>query len=192
MNKKLISLILTISTFLLLVGCSKEEKKEISNAEIPKAEQTVQKGRILQQVLNKKYVHIVDDLNDTGSIYYFKDSEVVLLYGYHADIYKIKSKEFDDGITYNLTTTEFGEPGSIINCVLNITQNEDKTINMRWEFDDYDPFEDTNLEILTAKECVKSILLSNPSYEHDRDWNDVGLTDQLFNNVSHEISEGNL
>ena len=193
MYKKSISLILAIATLVLLVGCSKETKKEISNDEVPKAEETIQSGgRVkggekLEKNLNGKYIHIVEDQDDTGSIYYFRGNEIVLLFGYHADVYKIENKKLDDNITYNLSTKEFGNPDNTINSVLNLSQNEDKTINMKWEYEDGNSFENNNLKILTAKECVQSIISSYPSYEHDRNWDDFGLTSQLFDQVYNEI-----
>lgn len=58
--------------------------------------------KIISTNLNNSHIcviiHIIDDQSDTGSIYYFEDNEIVLLYGYHADIYKIENKNLDDNI----------------------------------------------------------------------------------------------
>ena len=195
MYKKLASLGLSIAAFMMLVGCSKEPQKveqppnsEVVQEEIVKEEVVVKKGEKLEKDLNGKYVHISDDLNDSGSIYYFRENELILLYGFHLETYNIENKILNDNITYDLSTIDFYEPDSILNYTLTISENNDKTINMNWVVPGGESFIDADLKLLTAKECVESVLSSNPSYIHDRDWEEFGLTYELFYQVSNEMS----
>ncbi len=190
MYKRLVSVILISVTVILAVGCSKEEAKL---EEIPNGEKVSQEVKGVEEILNGKYVHIVEDQNDTGSIYYFKDDEIALIYGYHIDIYEILERNSSDkSITYKLRTTEFGSSDNIINSTLNISKNEDDTINMKWEYEDGSVYEENNLKLMNARESVKSIISSYPTYRHDRSWDDFGLTSQLFDEVYKELSKKEL
>ena len=93
MYKKSITLILAIVALILLIGCSKQPQKETPKEEKTKVEKIVKKGDKLEENLNEKYIHIVENQNDTGTIYYFKNNEIILLYGYHADSYKIEDRK---------------------------------------------------------------------------------------------------
>lgn len=182
MYKKSIAIILVIAALILLVGCSKQPQKETPKEEKPKVEET----------LNGKYIHMIENQNDTGTIYYFKNNEIILLYGYHADSYKIEDRKSDDNLTYNLSSKEFGNPDNVINSFLNLSQNEDETLNMKWDCEDGNSFEKNNIKIMTAEECVQSIVSSYPSYKHDRNWEEFGLTEKLFNQAYGKVQEEEL
>lgn len=192
MYKKSITLILAIVALILLIGCSKQPQKETPKEEKTKVEKIVKKGDKLEENLNEKYIHIVENQNDTGTIYYFKNNEIILLYGYHADSYKIEDRKSDNNLIYNLSSKEFGNPNNTINSFLHLSQNEDETLNMMWNCENGNCFEKNNLKLLTAEECVQSIVSSYPSYKHDRNWEEFGLTQELFNQAYDEIQEEEL
>ena len=192
MYKKSITLILAIVALILLIGCSKQPQKETPKEEKTKVEKIVKKGDKLEENLNEKYIHIVEKQNDTGTIYYFKNNEIILLYGYHADSYKIEDRKSDNNLIYNLSSKEFGNPNNTINSFLHLSQNEDETLNMMWNCENGNCFEKNNLKLLTAEECVQSIVSSYPSYKHDRNWEEFGLTQELFNQAYDEIQEEEL
>lgn len=192
MYKKSITLILAIVALILLIGCSKQPQKETPKEEKTKVEKIVKKGDKLEENLNEKYIHIVENQNDTGTIYYFKNNEIILLYGYHADSYKIEDRKSDNNLIYNLSSKEFGNPNNTINSFLHLSQNEDETLNMMWNCENGNSFEKNNLKLLTAEECVQSIVSSYPSYKHDRNWEEFGLTQELFNQAYDEIQEDEL
>ncbi len=192
MYKKSITLILAIVALILLIGCSKQPQKETPKEEKTKVEKIVKKGDKLEENLNEKYIHIVENQNDTGTIYYFKNNEIILLYGYHADSYKIEDRKSDNNLIYNLSSKEFGNPNNTINSFLHLSQNEDETLNMMWNCENGNCFEKNNLKLLTAEECVQSIVSSYPSYKHDRNWEEFGLTQELFNQAYDEIQEDEL
>ena len=192
MYKKSIAIILAIAALILLVGCSKQPQKETPKEEKPKAEETIKKGDKLEETLNGKYIHMIENQNDTGTIYYFKNNEIILLYGYHADSYKIEDRKSDNNLIYNLSSKEFGNPNNTINSFLHLSQNEDETLNMMWNCENGNCFEKNNLKLLTAEECVQSIVSSYPSYKHDRNWEEFGLTQELFNQAYDEIQEEEL
>lgn len=192
MYKKSITLILAIVALILLIGCSKQPQKETPKEEKTKVEKIVKNGDKLEENLNEKYIHIVENQNDTGTIYYFKNNEIILLYGYHADSYKIEDRKSDNNLIYNLSSKEFGNPNNTINSFLHLSQNEDETLNMMWNCENGNCFEKNNLKLLTAEECVQSIVSSYPSYKHDRNWEEFGLTQELFNQAYDEIQEEEL
>lgn len=192
MYKKSITLILAIAALILLIGCSKQPPKETPKEEKTKVEKIVKNGDKLEENLNEKYIHIVENQNDTGTIYYFKNNEIILLYGYHADSYKIEDRKSDNNLIYNLSSKEFGNPNNTINSFLHLSQNEDETLNMMWNCENGNCFEKNNLKLLTAEECVQSIVSSYPSYKHDRNWEEFGLTQELFNQAYDEIQEEEL
>ena len=63
---------------------------------------------------------------------------------------------------------------------------------MMWNCENGNCFEKNNLKLLTAEECVQSIVSSYPSYKHDRNWEEFGLTQELFNQAYDEIQEEEL
>lgn len=187
MYKRLVSLILISAAVMLSIGCSKEESKI---EEPQKAEEVVQEAKGVEEILKGKYIHIVENQNDTGTIYYFKDNEIVLIYGYHADAHEIVEKNSSDSNTiYKLKTTELGNPNNVIRFTLDISKNEDNTLNIKWSYEDGSVYEENNLKLMNAKECVESIIESYPTYKHDRDWDDFGLTSELFDEVYKEVSK---
>ena len=192
MYKRLKSLILISVIVILAVGCSKEESKvgETKVEKTSKEEKVVQEVKGVEDILTGKYIHIADNKSDTGSIFYFKEDEIVLMYGYHVDLYKILERNSsENSTTYKLSTTEFGNPDNVINSTLSISKNEDGSIYMKWQYEDGSSNEENNLKLLTAKECVESIVSSYPTYKHDRLWDDLGLTAELFDEVYKEVSK---
>lgn len=184
--KKKFLLVTTICTALSITACSntnntqseiKENSDTNNEISMPINEEK------LVDLLKGKYLHEVTE-DEPGDILYFKDNkEIISIFSYHADIFNIKEVTSDKtSVNYRLETSEFGNPQNIINCTLNITKESNDTVSMTWIYDD-GSYSSSNLKILSAKECVESIYKKYPNYKHDKDWNDLGLTDKMFNEV---------
>lgn len=188
-QKLLVSLM--IFTCISASGCSiqstKDTSQETSNEVIKEAQEqsTEQDSTSIRNLVKDKYVHITDGEDEPGLIYCFMEDKIVYLYGYHGDEYTMTETSEEDGkAVYKLETKEFGEPENIIKCTLTITKNDDGTINLLWLYEnDNSTFEEKNLKLLDAKECVQSIEAKYPSYVHDKNWDDLGLTSNLFEKV---------
>ena len=192
MGKKFL-LIMILSVTLLFTACSKntDSNNEIKqNNEVKnEASMSIEEDK-LSNSLKGNYIHVVTEY-EPGQIIYFKDDkEIVSIFSYHADSFDIKEMTSDStSATYRLETNEFGEPKNIINATLNITQEED-TVSMTWIYDDSSSSL-SQLKILTAKECIEAIYKAYPNYEHDKDWNYLGLTDSMFSQIYSSKPQSN-
>lgn len=188
---KVLLLIGIISTSLSITACSSTDEIENEVKESNKIEAVVEEENLKDQ-LKGKYIYKKTEY-EPGDILYFKDDkEIISIYSYHADIYNIKDiSSTSDKITYKLETSPLGEDDNIVNCTLNIEKDtEEDTVSMTWIYEDGSSSE-SNLKIYNATQCVEAIYKDYPNYKHDKDWNNLGLTTEIFNQVYSSIKKDN-
>ncbi|RDY29407.1 hypothetical protein CHL78_001530 [Romboutsia weinsteinii] len=189
----LLSVILIIS--ISITACSKprqDTNQEIDNNETKEVITDVKKEK-LTDMLKGKYIFGKTDY-EPGEILYFKDDkEIISLYSYHIEISNVKEVISDkDSATYKLETTGSEDSKETTNCTLTISKESEDTISMTWIYDDEDNNGNaSDVKILDAKECVESIYKAYPNYNHDKDWNNIGLTDEIFKEVNSSLNENN-
>ena len=186
-------ILIALGVVVVIVGCTlvlrpTSKTKEISKDEVVKEvdndKVTKNKEETLAKLLEGKYLY--DDSGDSeiGTVFCFNKNEVIALYTYEADVNKIKKTSSDaNKALFELESNEHGSPEIIIKSKLKIEKTSDTSVTLSWSSNDAPARLSKSLKILTAEECVKAIAKAHPDYVHDQNWDELGLTKELFAKV---------
>ena len=177
----------------------KKEAKNVNTANVNTATEvnsekvSTKPKDTLANLLEGKYLYNNTENSGLGEVFCFTKDEIVVIYTYEASVHSVKSISSDtDNATFELESSELGSPENIIPSTLKVTKIKDSSVSLEWSSGETPMRISKEMKILSAEECVSSIVKAHPDFPYDQNWDDLGLTKEMFNKALDRIqSAGN-
>lgn len=191
--------IFALSQFSKPVPKTKEVGKNETAVEVDSEETSSKPKETLANLLYGKYLYNDIENRGIGEIFCFTKEEIVVLYTYEAGVHKVKSTSSDaNSAIFELESSEHGSPENILSSRLKVVKTNDTSVSLEWSSSETSTRTSKKMKILNAEECVRAIAKAHPDYKHDQNWDELGLTKELFTKVfgagktNNSSTEGNI